>query len=68
MEGDDKISCIFKDILEACDNLKRFDSKTLSTKQQHTIIRCSQERDDHSFSSFTEGVKYTFLFYKESKI
>ena len=60
MEGDHPISCVFKDILQTCNTLKRFDSKTLSTKQQSTIIRCSQERDDHFFSGFTESVKYSY--------
>ena len=59
MEGDHPISCVFKDILQTCNTLKRFDSKTLSTKQQSTIIRCSQERDDHFFPGFTEGISTT---------
>ena len=60
MTGDDQISCVFKYILETWNTFKRFDSKTLSTKQQSTIIRCSQERDDHFFSGFTEGIKYSY--------
>ena len=60
MGGDDQINCVFKDILETSNTLKRFDSKTLSTKQQSTIIRSSQDRDDHFFSGFTEGVKYNY--------
>ena len=59
-EGDDQISCVFKDILGTCNTLKQFDSKTLSTKQHSTIIRCSQERDDHFFSGLTKGVKYSY--------
>ena len=32
----------------------------LLNKQQSTIIRSSQERDDPFFSGFTEGVKYNY--------
>ena len=60
MKEDNQISCVFKDILETPNTLKQFDSSTLSTKQQNTIIRCSQERDDHFFLGFTESVKYSY--------
>ena len=58
-EGNDQISCVFKDILETFNTFKRFDSRTFSIKQQSTIIRYSQERDDRLFSGFKKGVKYS---------
>ena len=60
MEVYDQSSCFFKDILETCNPSKRFDSKVLSTTQQSTILRCSQERQDNFIASFTEGVKYNY--------
>ena len=56
MEEHDQISCVFKDTLETCNTLKRFDSKTSSTKQKSTMFRCSQEREITTFLQVSQKV------------
>ena len=43
--------CAFKDILDTCNDTKKFDTKTLSAKQFTKIEECSGKRCDKFFET-----------------
>ena len=43
--------CAFKDILDTCNDTKKFDTKTLSAKQFTKIEECSGKRCDEFFET-----------------